>query len=72
MGRTNKPNLTVAEQLAELREIRKLLQAERSTLAAKNRSLAADNAQLKLEKRSLLQYIKELEMFLPHKKNEEF
>ena len=70
MGRTNNSNLTVAEQIAELREIRKMLQAERSNLAAKNRSLAAENSQLKVEKRSLLNYIKELEIFLPHKRDE--
>jgi len=47
-----------------------MLQAERSNLAAKNRSLAAENSQLKVEKRSLLNYIKELEIFLPHKRDE--
>lgn len=70
MGRIRKPYLTVAEQLAEIRELRRLLVEERSNLAAKNRSLAADNMQLKVEKTSLIKYIKELEMYLPHKRNE--
>lgn len=57
--------MTLEEQIRELKEIRKLLQEDRRVFKAEVVRLREANNQLRIEKQSLLAYIKELEAFNP-------
>lgn len=55
--------LSLSEALQELKKQRQFLQAQLSANSDRMRQLNMENQQLRIEKKSLLDYIKELEKF---------
>lgn len=55
--------LSLDEIILELRELRKLLIADRREFSKRRKQLNMENQRLRTEKKALLDYIKELEKF---------